>query len=108
MATRQSIVIPVFVVFHPRSTDTCSSLLPTDLDAALHEAPGGCSGFVTGLFVSFRCTRPCNSVQNLKLVENVKRLAAKKNATPGQMALAWLHHQVLSAMTYEVLKSVID
>ena len=33
-------------------------------------------------------------LQNLKLVENVKKLAAKKNATPGQMALAWLQHQV--------------
>ena len=33
-------------------------------------------------------------MQNLKLVENVKMLAAKKNVTAGQMALAWLQHQV--------------
>lgn len=33
-------------------------------------------------------------LQNLKLVENVKKLAAKKNVTAGQMALAWLQHQV--------------
>lgn len=31
--------------------------------------------------------------KNLKLVENVKKLAAKKNVTAGQMALAWLQHQ---------------
>ncbi len=34
------------------------------------------------------------AMQNLKLVENVKKLAAKKNVTAGQMALAWLQHQV--------------
>ena len=34
------------------------------------------------------------TLQNLKLVENVKKLAAKKNVTAGQMALAWLQHQV--------------
>ena len=32
--------------------------------------------------------------QNLKLVENVKQLAAKKNVTAGQLALAWVQHQV--------------
>ncbi|KAL3149998.1 hypothetical protein ABBQ38_013354 [Trebouxia sp. C0009 RCD-2024] len=31
--------------------------------------------------------------KNIKLVENVKKLAAKKNVTAGQMALAWLQHQ---------------
>ncbi|KAK9803294.1 hypothetical protein WJX72_008926 [[Myrmecia] bisecta] len=31
--------------------------------------------------------------QNLKLVANVKELAAKKGVTPGQLALAWVHHQ---------------
>lgn len=34
------------------------------------------------------------ALQNIKLVENVKKLATKKNVTAGQMALAWLHHQV--------------
>ena len=34
-------------------------------------------------------------LQNLKLVENVKKLAAKKHVTAGQMALAWLQHQVI-------------
>ncbi len=33
-------------------------------------------------------------LQNIKLVENVKKLAAKKGVTAGQMALAWLQHQV--------------
>lgn len=32
--------------------------------------------------------------QNIKLVDNVKKLAAKKKVTAGQMALAWLQHQV--------------
>lgn len=45
----------------------------------------------------FRLTTPRFAAaafdKNLKLVENVKKLAAKKNATPGQMALAWLQHQ---------------
>ncbi|KAK9808782.1 hypothetical protein WJX72_003563 [[Myrmecia] bisecta] len=31
--------------------------------------------------------------QNLKLVANVKELAAQKGVTPGQLALAWVHHQ---------------
>lgn len=39
-------------------------------------------------------------LQNIKLVENVKKLAAKKNVTAGQMALAWLHHQVLQKTTH--------
>lgn len=33
-------------------------------------------------------------LQNIKLVENVKKLAAKKGVTAGQMALAWLQYQV--------------
>lgn len=31
--------------------------------------------------------------KNLQLVENVKKLADKKGITPGQLALAWVHHQ---------------
>ncbi|DBA67927.1 hypothetical protein WJX79_000034 [Trebouxia sp. C0005] len=31
--------------------------------------------------------------KNLQLVENVKKLAAKKNVTAGQLALAWVQHQ---------------
>ena len=42
----------------------------------------------------YRHVEPVLRLQNIKLVENVKKLAAKKNATAGQMALAWLHHQV--------------
>ncbi|KAK9803167.1 hypothetical protein WJX72_006969 [[Myrmecia] bisecta] len=34
-----------------------------------------------------------NLEKNLVLVERVKALAAKKGCTPGQLALAWLHHQ---------------
>ena len=32
-------------------------------------------------------------VQNLALVEKVKQVAARHGATPGQVALAWLHAQ---------------
>ena len=39
-------------------------------------------------------------LQNIKLVDNVKKLAAKKNATAGQMALAWLQHQVQCKMCH--------
>lgn len=39
-------------------------------------------------------------LQNIKLVENVKKLAAKKNVTAGQMALAWLQHQVLQKFAH--------
>lgn len=35
-----------------------------------------------------------NFNSNLLLVEEVKRLAAKKGVTPGQLSLAWVHHQV--------------
>lgn len=31
--------------------------------------------------------------QNLTLVEKVKQIAARHNATPGQLALAWVHAQ---------------
>jgi aryl-alcohol dehydrogenase-like predicted oxidoreductase len=31
--------------------------------------------------------------KNLKMVEQLKAIAAKKNITPAQLALAWLHHQ---------------
>ena len=33
-------------------------------------------------------------LQNVKLVDNVKKLAAKKNVTAVKMALAWLQQQV--------------
>ncbi|KAK9812337.1 hypothetical protein WJX73_003313 [Symbiochloris irregularis] len=34
-----------------------------------------------------------NLTKNLLLVEEVKRLAAKKGVTPGQLSIAWVHHQ---------------
>ena len=34
-----------------------------------------------------------NFDRNLALVDEVRRLAADKGATPGQLALAWLHAQ---------------
>jgi aryl-alcohol dehydrogenase-like predicted oxidoreductase len=34
-----------------------------------------------------------NFVRNLKLVEHLNELARKKNCTPPQLALAWLHAQ---------------
>ena len=34
--------------------------------------------------------------KNLQLVESVKQLADKKGCTPGQLALAWVHSQVVS------------
>lgn len=33
-------------------------------------------------------------LQNIKLVENVKKLADEKGLTAGQLTLAWLQHQV--------------
>ena len=33
--------------------------------------------------------------KNLQLVESVKQLADKKGCTPGQLALAWVHSQVV-------------
>lgn len=33
------------------------------------------------------------TVQNEKLVDKIKVLAKKKGCTPGQLALAWVHHQ---------------
>ena len=33
------------------------------------------------------------AVQNEKLVDKIKVLAKKKGCTPGQLALAWVHHQ---------------
>jgi len=32
-------------------------------------------------------------VQNLALVDRLKELATKKGCKPGQLALAWVHHQ---------------
>jgi len=32
-------------------------------------------------------------VQNLVLVDRLKELAKKKGCKPGQLALAWVHHQ---------------
>ena len=34
-----------------------------------------------------------NFKRNLELVERVREIAAEKDATPGQLALAWLLHQ---------------
>ena len=39
--------------------------------------------------------------QNMKLVENVKVLADKKGCTPGQLALAWVHAQVLLSSPWD-------
>jgi aryl-alcohol dehydrogenase-like predicted oxidoreductase len=39
-------------------------------------------------------------VQNIELVHKVEAIAAKHSATPGQIALAWLHAQVLLAVCY--------
>lgn len=36
-------------------------------------------------------------MQNIELVKKVEAMAAKHNATAGQMALAWLHAQVQCA-----------
>ena len=35
-------------------------------------------------------------MKNLQVVESVKQLADKKGCTPGQLALAWVHSQVVS------------
>jgi hypothetical protein len=36
-------------------------------------------------------------LQNLEIVEKVKAVAARHDCTPGQVALAWLHAQVMHA-----------
>lgn len=36
------------------------------------------------------CTTPFPDVQNLQLVSNLEEMAAKKDVTPGQLAIAWL------------------
>lgn len=41
-----------------------------------------------------------NFETNLQLVQHVKRLAAKKGVTPGQLALAWVHHQVCHLLSW--------
>ena len=48
---------------------------------------------VTSAIPELVCGKDC-MLQNMKLVENVRKLAAKKGVTAGQMALAWLQHQV--------------
>ncbi|MEU8683585.1 aldo/keto reductase [Streptomyces sp. NPDC048611] len=63
-------------------------------------------GFLTGAFVSadkelaaddFRRTQPRftgdNAAANAALLEPVRAIADAHGATPGQIALAWLHHQ---------------
>ena len=62
-------------------------------------------GFLTGQITSpndlaaddFRHTSPRfggeNFQKNLELVDRVKEIAAQKDVTPGQLALAWLLHQ---------------
>ena len=35
----------------------------------------------------------CCNMQNLKLAQNVFRVAERKGCTPGQLALAWLLHK---------------
>lgn len=37
-----------------------------------------------------------SSMQNMKIVDTVKEVAARHDCTPGQVALAWLHAQVSS------------
>jgi aryl-alcohol dehydrogenase-like predicted oxidoreductase len=62
-------------------------------------------GFLTGQVRSFDALAPddvrrtfprfqgANFERNLQLVEHIKQLARKRNCTPAQLALAWLHVQ---------------
>ena len=47
------------------------------------------------------------SVQNLELVDKVRAVAARHDCTPGQVALAWLHAQVLHVVVVPRLMSML-
>ena len=89
------------------SRDVEDEILPTARELGIGfvaYSPLG-RGFLTGQIQSpddfeeddFRRTSPRfqgeNFRKNLELVERVKEIAAEKDVTPGQLALAWLLHQ---------------
>jgi aryl-alcohol dehydrogenase-like predicted oxidoreductase len=89
------------------SRDVEDEILPTCRELGIGFVPYSPlgRGFLTGEITSpedldeddFRRTSPRfegdNFQKNLELVDRVKEIAAEKNATPGQLALAWLMHQ---------------
>lgn len=90
-----------FAIMH-----SCNGYAPCLVNTAHVKGAGAClplpgealskSRMLQVKWESVGCTLACTNilVQNLKLADNVKRLAQKKGVTSGQMALAWLHHQV--------------